>query len=345
MSGAKTAKDSPKKTKKAPDTTSYIEAIRQAMDEEMDRDERVILLGEDIGAYGGAFKATDGLFDKYGPDRVRDTPISESAMVGVAIGAAIEGMRPVVEMQFADFISCAFDQVVNMAATFRYRSGGRVSVPIVIRCPYGGRIHGAIFHSQCPEAWFTHTPGLKVAVPATAYDAKGLLKAAIRDPDPVLFFEHKYLYRRIKEVLPKDQEVLTRLGQAAVRRQGDHLTVVTYGAMVHDCLEAAEQAAKEDNLEAEVIDLRTLVPLDWEAVFESVKKTSKALLVQEDKFTGGMASDMGARIAEEAFEHLDGPVLRVTAPDTPVPFSPPLEEFYQPNAAKVLEALRRLAAY
>jgi 2-oxoisovalerate dehydrogenase E1 component beta subunit len=345
VSGPQTAKGPQKKAKEAPDTTSYIEAIRQAMDEEMDRDEQVILLGEDIGAYGGAFRATDGLFDKYGPERVRDTPISESAMVGVAIGASIEGMRPVVEMQFADFISCAFDQVVNTAATFRYRSGGRVSVPMVIRCPYGGRIHGAIFHSQCPEAWFTRTPGLKVAVPATAYDAKGLLKAAIRDADPVLFFEHKYLYRRIKEILPTDREVFTPLGQAAVRRQGDHLTVVTYGAMVHDCLEAAEQVAKEDGVEAEVIDLRTLVPLDWETVLASVKKSSKVLLVQEDKFTGGMASDLAARIADEAFEHLDGPVLRVTAPDTPVPFSPPLEEFYQPSAEKVVEAMRRLAAY
>lgn len=345
MSRPKTGQPRPKEAREASDATSYIEAIRQAMDEEMDRDERVILLGEDIGAYGGAFRATEGLFDKYGPERVRDTPISESALVGVAVGASLEGMRPVVEMQFADFISCAFDQVVNMAATFRYRSGGRVSVPIVIRCPYGGRIHGAIFHSQCPEAWFTRVPGLKVAVPATARDAKGLLKTAVRDPDPVLFFEHKYLYRRIKEVLPEGHEVLTPLGEAAVRRRGDHLTVVTYGAMVHDCLEAAEKAAEEDGLEAEVIDLRTLMPLDWERVLESVKKTSKVILVQEDKFTGGIASDLGARIAEEAFEHLDGPVLRVTAPNTPVPFSPPLEEFYQPNAEKVLKALRRLAAY
>ncbi len=345
MSQDEAAHKAPGKAKADAQSTSYIEAIRQAMDEEMARDERVILLGEDIGAYGGAFKATEGLFDKYGPERVRDTPISESAMVGAAIGAALQGMRSVVEMQFADFISCAFDQVANMAATFRYRTGGRVSIPIVIRCPSGGRIHGAIFHSQCPEALFTHTPGLKVAVPATAYDAKGLLKAAIRDPDPVLYFEHKYLYRRIKEVLPDDQEVFTPLGQAAVRRPGDHLTVVTYSAMVHDCLEAAEQAAKEDGLNAEVIDLRTLVPLDWETVRQSVEKTGKVLLVQEDKRTGGIASDLAARIAEETFEHLDGPVLRVTAPDTHVPFSPPLEEFYQPNAAKVLEALRRLAAY
>ncbi len=320
---------------------SYLEAIRQGIWEEMERDDRVFILGEDVGAYGGAFKVTAGMLACFGAARVLDTPISESAIIGAAIGAAYMGLRPVAEMQFIDFISCAFDQITNFAAKSRYRWG--VGVPIVIRGPAGGGVHGGPFHSQNPEMYFVHTPGLKVVAPSTAYDAKGLIKAAIRDEDPVLYLEHKFLYRRIKEELPAEDYVVP-IGKAAVRRPGGDLTVLTYGAMVYVALEAAAELAKE-GISMEVIDLRSLLPLDKELVLESVKRNNKVFILHEDTRTGGIAGEIAAIICEEAFEYLDGPVLRVTAPDTPVPYSPPLEEFFLPKVADVLNTARKLAAY
>ncbi len=323
--------------------TTYLKAINEALLEEMERDENVFVIGEDVGVLGGAFKATEGLFQKFGAERVIDTPIAESLIVGAAIGAAILGMRPVAEMQFMDFISCGFDQIVNMAATLRYRHGGRAQVPIVIRGPSGAGVHGVLFHSQNPETWFFKTPGLKVVAPATAHDAKGLLKTAIRDPDPVLFFEHKFLYRRISEELPKE-EYLVPFGQAAIRREGRHLSIITYSAPVHLCLQAAEQLARE-GIEAEVLDLRTLVPLDRETILTSVKKTNKAMIVHEPPRTGGIGGEIAAILAEEAFDHLDGPIVRVASQDTPYAFSPPLEEFILPSVAKIVEKARALARY
>jgi 2-oxoisovalerate dehydrogenase E1 component beta subunit len=321
--------------------TTYVEAIREALFEEMERDERVFALGEDIGVYGGAFKVTEGLLARFGEDRVLDSPISETAIVGAAIGAAMMGMRPVAEMQFADFISCAFDMITNFAAKSRYRTG--VGVPLVIRGPSGGGVHGGPFHSQNPEAYFAHTPGLKIVQPATAYDAKGLLKAAIRDDDPVLYFEHKFLYRRIKEELPREDYVVP-IGKAAVRREGRDLSILTYGAMVWTALEAAETLERE-GLDTEVVDLRTLFPLDEEAILSSVAKTNKAILLHEATRTGGIGAEIAAVLAERCFEYLDAPLLRVTAPDTPVPYSPPLEEFFLPNSARVCQAARALAGY
>ena len=322
---------------------TYLEAIRRALWEEMERDERVFLLGEDIGVYGGAFKVTAGMRDRFGADRVIDTPITESAIVGAAIGAALVGLRPVAEMQFADFISCAFDQIVNFAAKCRYRWGAGVS--IVIRGPAGAGVRGGPFHSQSPEMPYVHTPGLKVVQPATAHDAKGLMKAAIRDEDPVIVFEHKYLYRlpRARVEVP-DEDFVVPIGKAAVRREGRDLTVITYGAMLYHCLDAAD-ALDREGVSAEVIDLRTLLPLDREAIVASAKKTGKVLVVHEDTRTGGIAGEVAAIVNEEAFEHLDGPVLRVTAPDTPVPYAASLEDFFLPNAEKILAAARRLAAY
>jgi 2-oxoisovalerate dehydrogenase E1 component beta subunit len=320
---------------------TYVEAIRQGIWEEMERDPSVFLLGEDIGAYGGAFKVTAGMLEKFGEDRVIDTPISESAIVGAAIGAALMGMRPVVEMQFMDFIACGFDQIVNMAAKLHYRWGP--AVPIVIRGPCGAGVHGGPYHSQSNEMWFVHTPGLKVVAPATAYDAKGLIKAAIRDDNPVIFFEHKFLYRRIKEEIP-EQDYVVPIGKAAVRHEGTDIAVITYGAMVWTALDAARELEKE-GLSLEVVDLRSLLPYDEETVLASVRKCSKVILLHEDTRTGGMAGELAALIAEKAFEDLDGPILRVTAPDTPVPFSPPLEEYFLPNAQKVMEAARKLASY
>jgi 2-oxoisovalerate dehydrogenase E1 component beta subunit len=307
----------------------------------MARDERVFLLGEDIGAYGGAFKVTDGLMAEFGEARVIDTPIAETAIVGAAVGAAMMGMRPVAEMQFIDFISCAFDMITNFAAKSRYRTG--VGVPLVIRGPSGGGVHGGPFHSQNPEAYFAHTPGLKIVQPATAYDAKGLIKAAIRDDDPVLFFEHKFLYRRIKEELPAGDYVVP-IGKAAVRRNGRDLSILTYGAMVWTALEAAKTLETE-GIDAEVVDLRTLFPLDEETILESVAKTNKAILLHEATRTGGIGAEIAAVLSERCFEYLDGPLMRVTAPDTPVPYSPPLEEFFLPNAEKVSRAARALVAY
>ena len=322
-------------------TTTYLEAIRQGIWEEMARDESVFVLGEDVGVYGGAFKVTAGLMDEFGEDRVIDTPISESAIVGAAIGAAMMGMRPIAEMQFADFISCAFDQITNFAAKCRYRwSAG---VPIVVRGPSGGGVHGGPFHSQNPEMYFVHTPGLKVVCPATAYDAKGLMKAAIRDPDPVIFFEHKFLYRRIKAELP-DEDYTVPIGKAAIRRSGSDVSVITYGAMVFLALDAAKELEKE-GIDVEVVDLRSLLPYDKETVLESVKRTNKVILLHEDTRTGGFAGELAATISEEAFDHLDGPIRRITAPDTPVPYSPPLEEFFLPKVSDVVRVARELNAY
>ncbi len=321
--------------------TTYLEAIRDGLSEEMDRDPNVFLLGEDIGVYGGAFKVTAGLLERFGERRVVDTPISEAAIVGAATGASLMGLRPVVEIQFSDFISCAYDQIVNFAAKCRYRWGA--GVPIVIRAPSGGGIHGGPFHSQNPEAAFTHTPGLKVVAPATAYDAKGLIKSAIRDNDPVLFFEHKGLYRRIKEDLPAEDYTVP-IGKAAVVRPGADLSIITYGAMVYVALEAAK-TLQQEGISVEIVDLRTLLPLDEETVLASVRKTSKALLLHEDTLTGGLGGELAARISEKVFDYLDGPIVRVAAPDTPVPFSPPLEEAFLPNAVKVAERARWLARY
>ncbi|SPE29868.1 2-oxoisovalerate dehydrogenase subunit beta [Candidatus Sulfopaludibacter sp. SbA6] len=322
-------------------STTYLEAIREGLREEMQRDPSVFLLGEDIGVYGGAFKVTAGFIEEFGERRVVDTPISEAAIVGAAIGASYMGLRPVAEMQFADFISCGFDQIVNFAAKSRYRWAA--PVPMVIRAPSGGGIHGGPFHSQNPEMWFVRTPGLKVVCPATAYDAKGLIKSAIRDNDPVLFFEHKGLYRRIKEDLPAE-EYTVPIGKAKVVRAGRGLSIITYGAMVWVALEAAGKLA-EEGISIEVVDLRTLLPLDRETVCESVKKTSKVLLLHEDTRTGGMAGELAATITENVFEYLDGPVVRVTAPDTPVPYSAPLEDAFLPNADKVIEKARWLHRY
>ncbi|HEY2015193.1 MAG TPA: alpha-ketoacid dehydrogenase subunit beta [Bryobacteraceae bacterium] len=322
-------------------STTYLEAIREGLWEEMERDPNVFLLGEDIGVYGGAFKVTVGFIEQFGERRVVDTPISEAAIVGAAIGASYMGLRPVAEMQFADFISCGFDQIVNFAAKSRYRWDA--PVPMVIRAPSGGGIHGGPYHSQNPEMWFVRTPGLKVVCPATAYDAKGLIKSAIRDNDPVLYFEHKALYRRIKEDLPTE-EYTVPIGKAKVVREGSDLSIITYGAMVWVALDAADRLAAE-GVSIEVVDLRTLLPLDRETVCESVKKTSKVLLLHEDTRTGGMAGELAATITENVFEYLDAPIVRVTAPDTPVPYSTPLEDAFLPNADKVVEKARWLSRY
>jgi 2-oxoisovalerate dehydrogenase E1 component beta subunit len=322
---------------------TYLEAIREALAEEMRRDPKVFVLGEDVGPYGGAFGVTQGLYDEFGEARVVDTPISESAIVGISIGAALRGYRPVAEMQFADFISCGFDQIVNQAATLRYRYGGRASVPIVVRAPSGGGVSGGLYHSQNPEAWFVHRPGLKVVAPSTAYDAKGLLKAAIRDDNPVVYFEHKFLYRRAKGPVPEGDDVVP-IGVAAVRREGSDATLITYGAMVTPSLEAAENLARE-GVEVEVIDLRSLLPFDKDAILASVDKTSRALIVHEDVKTLGIGAELSAIIMEERFASLDAPVLRVTYPDTHAPFSHVLEQANMPNANTITDALRRLVAY
>jgi len=321
---------------------TYLEAIRQGLWEEMERDERVFILGEDVGTYGGAFKVTDGFLKRFGESRVIDTPISEAAIVGAAAGAAHMGLRPVAEMQFIDFISCAYDMLTNYVATARYRAG--LATPIVVRGPCGGFVRGGPFHSQNPEAAFFHTPGLKIVAPATARDAKGLIKAAIRDDDPVLYLEHKWLYRRIKESLPEGEEILTPIGRARVAREGRDLSIVTYGAMVWKSLEAAEQLDK-DGVSVEVLDLRTLLPLDDAAIVATVKKTNKLLIVHEDTRTGGLAGEIAARINEQAFEWLDGPIMRVTAHDVPLPYAPTLEDFVLPQTEDVVKAARWLAAY
>lgn len=320
---------------------TYLEAIREALDEEMARDRNVFLLGEDIGAYGGAFKVTDGLMQKYGEQRVVDTPISEIAIVGAAAGAAHMGMRPVVEMQFIDFIANAYDMLTNYVATARYRAF--LPTPMVVRGPSGGYVRGGPFHSQNPEAGFIHTPGLKVVYPATAEDAKGLMKAAIRDDDCVLFFEHKYLYRRIKGVMPAGDHVVP-IGKARTAREGSDVSIITYAATVHKSLDAAEKLAAE-GIDVEVIDLRSLAPLDDEAIFNTVRKTNRVLIVHEDTRTGGIAGEITARINESCFAYLDAPVLRVTAHDIPLPYAPALEDFVLPQVDDIVTAVRRLVAW
>jgi 2-oxoisovalerate dehydrogenase E1 component beta subunit len=326
-----------------PKELTYLEGIREALVEEMRRDPKVFVLGEDVGEYGGAFGVTQGLFQEFGESRVVDTPISESAIVGISIGASLRGYRPVAEMQFADFISCGFDQIVNQAATLLYRYGGRASVPIVVRAPSGGNVGGGLYHSQNPEAWFIHRPGLKVVAPSTPFDAKGLLKAAIRDDNPVIYFEHKYLYRRAKGAVPEGDEIVP-IGVAATRRAGDDITLLTYGAMVQPSLEAADRLSN-DGVEVEVIDLRTLMPFDKEAILRSVEKTSRAMIVHEDVKTLGIGAELSAVIMEEKFEVLDAPVMRVTYPATHCPFSNVLEAFNLPDADKITAALRKLAEY
>ena len=345
---------------------TYLEAIRQALWEEMESDPRVFLLGQDVGTYGGPFRVTAGMLDRFGPERVIDTPISESAMVGTAIGAAMLGMRPVVEMQFIDFISCAFNQIINFAGPNHYRWGQQV--PLVIRGPAGGNVHGSAFHSQNPESYFQHTPGLKIVAPATVADAYGLLKAAIRDPNPVLYFEHKFLYRRIKEELPATSKAepapqgppvaasvageppaaggdgLVPLGKARLARPGRDLSVISYGAMLHVALEAAERLAVE-GIDLEVLDLRTVKPLDEEAILATVRKTNRVLVLTEEQLSGSVAGEVAARIAERGFAWLDGPVHRLCCPDTPVPYSPTLEEAYLPNVDKLAARVRELASY
>jgi 2-oxoisovalerate dehydrogenase E1 component beta subunit len=321
---------------------TYLEAIRQALFEEMERDPNVFCLGEDIGAYGGAFKVTDGLQARFGEARVIDTPISEAAIVGAAAGAAHMGMRPVCEMQFIDFISCAYDMLTNYVATARYRA--MLPCPMVVRGPSGGYVRGGPFHSQNPEAAFLHTPGLKIVCPATVSDAKGLLKSAIRDDDCVLFFEHKYLYRRIKEELPAGEH-LVPIGKARIAREGRDASIITYAATVWKALEAADQLAAEDGISVEVLDLRSLQPMDDEAILATVRKTNRVLIVHEDTRTGGVAGEITARINEQAFEWLDAPVLRVTAADVPLPYSPPLEDYVLPQVADIVAGVRRLARY
>src|SRR2546421_1028907 len=318
---------------------TYLQAISDGLREEMRSDERVFCLGEDIGAFGGAFKVTDGFADEFGADRVWDTPLAESAIVGTAVGAAVEGLRPVCEMQFADFIACGFDQLVNVAAKMHYRQG--IAVPMTVRLPSGGGFSGGPFHSQNPEAWFVQSPGLKVVAPSTAEDAKGLIESAIQDPNPVLYMEHKHLYRRIKGQVPEGRFSVP-IGEARLAREGSDLTVITYGAMVWTALEATEDI---DGASVEVVDLRTLVPLDREAILASVRKTSKVLLVQEATRSAGVLAEVAAIIGEEAWEDLDGPVRRVTTPDVPIPFSPPLERAVLPQVDDVKEAARELLAY
>lgn len=317
---------------------TYLQAISDGLREEMRRDESVFCLGEDIGAFGGAFKVTDGFIEEFGADRVLDTPLAENLIVGASIGAAIEGMKPVAEMQFADFISCGFDQLVNVAAKMHYRQG--VAVPMVVRLPSGGGFSGGAFHSQNPEAWFVHSPGLKVVAPATADDAKGLLVSAIRDPNPVCYLEHKGLYRHIKGEVP-DGEHIVPLGEARVARQGEELSVIAYGSAVHLAMEAAEQLEED----IEVLDLRTVSPLDTDAILASARKTGKVLVAHEATQSCGVGGEVAAVISEHAFEDLDAPVRRLTTPDVPIPFSPPLEQHVLPQLDDMKEACRELLAY
>jgi 2-oxoisovalerate dehydrogenase E1 component beta subunit len=324
-------------------TVTYLEAIRQALWDEMEQDQRVFMLGQDIGTYGGAFRVTAGFLDKFGPERIVDTPISESAMIGCAIGASMMGLLPVVEMQFIDFISCGFNQIINFAAPSHYRWGQQV--PIVVRGPAGGNVHGSAYHSQNPESYFHHTPGLKIVAPGTVADAYGLLRAAIHDPNPVLYFEHKYLYRRLKDELATGSDgVVVPIGQARLAREGRDLSVITYGAMLQVALEAAGRL-EGDGIDLEVLDLRTLKPLDQEAILATARKTSRVIVLSEEQTTGSVAGEVAARISQDAFEWLDGPVHRLCCPDTPVPYSPTLEEAYLPNVDKLVAKVRELASY
>jgi 2-oxoisovalerate dehydrogenase E1 component beta subunit len=320
---------------------TYLEAIRDALLVEMRRDASVFVIGEDIGVHGGAFGITKGFSEEFGPWRVIDAPLAETANVGAGVGAAVMGMRPVVEMQFADFVTDAMTQIVNVAAKYHWRT--RMPLPMVIRMPYGGAVKGGPFHSQCMEAWFVHTPGLKVVVPAFAEDAKGLMIAAIRDPNPVMYFEHKHLYRFRREDVPAG-EFVTPIGKARVVREGAHLSIVSYGWMLHKCLQAADAVAGE-GISAEVLDLRSLAPLDGDTILASVRKTGKALVVHEATRTGGFGGEIAALIAEAAFDSLDGPVLRLASADTPVPHNPRLEAAFHPQVEDIAAAIRRLAAY
>jgi 2-oxoisovalerate dehydrogenase E1 component beta subunit len=323
---------------------TLIEGVREALSEEMERDDRVWVLGEDVGKKGGVFLATEGLHGKFGEARVLDTPLAESAIVGVAIGSALNGLIPVAEIQFADFIHPAFDQIVSEAARVRYRSNGVWSCPIVIRAPFGGGVHGGLYHSQSVEAFYAHVPGLKVVIPSTPEDAKGLLKSAVRDPDPVMYFEHKKTYRLIKGEIPEG-EYVTPIGPAAVRREGNRLSCVAWGLMTHYCLEAAESVAAE-GISVEVIDLRTLRPLDTETILGSVEKTARAMVVYEDNLTGGFGAEVAAVIAGDGFPFLDAPVTRVAGPDVPaMPFNKAQEEAFMPSPVKIADAMRKLAAY
>jgi len=318
--------------------TTYVEAIRQGIWEEMERDDSVFVMGEDVAVYGGAFKITKGMLERFGELRVVDTPLAESGIVGAGTGAAINGLRPVLEMQFADFMACGFDQITNFAAKCRYRWGQ--AIPLVIRAPAGGNIHGGPFHSQNVEMPYVHTPGLKVVQPSSAYDAKGLIKAAIRDDDPVIYLEHKYLYRSVKEELPTEDYTVP-IGKANICREGSDISIITYGWMVHVALEAAESASSE-GISVEVLDLRTLVPLDRKAILASAKKTSKIIMLHEDTLTGGLGGELAGIISEHAFDYLDGPLVRIAAPDTPVPFSDSLEKAFLPSVEEVLEKARWL---
>lgn len=324
---------------------SLIEALRAGIDEAMAADERVFVFGEDVGKRGGVFRVTEGLQDKYGPWRIIDSPLAEGVIVGAAIGAAVNGMRPIAEIQFADFIWPAMNQIVSEAARMYYRSNGDWNVPMVVRAPYGGGIHGALYHSQSVEAFFAHVPGLKVVVPSTPYDVKGMIKSAIADPDPVMFFEHKKTYRLIKGEVP-DGDYTVPIGVADIKRNGDDLTIITYGMMMHLALEAAEIVAREDGVETEVVDLRTVRPLDTEAILASARKTGKVLILHEDNLTGGIGGEIAALIAEHAFEYLDGPIMRLAGPDVPaMPFAPTLEDAFMPNTDKIVAKLRELAGY
>jgi len=321
---------------------TYIEAISRGMWEEMERDSSVFLIGEDIGVYGGAFKATKGFVERFGEERVIDAVLAEAAIIGAATGAAVVGMRPIAEMQFSDFVTCGFNQIVTNAAKIHYR--WHLPVPLVIRLPGGGYIHGGPYHSANTEAWFFHVPGLKIVAPSTPRDAKGLMKAAIRDNNPVLFFEFKYLYRRIKDEVPEEDYVV-EIGKADLKREGGDIAIITYGTTVHFCLEAAEILSKEDGVETSVLDLRSLSPLDEEMILSVVKNTGKVLIVHEDSVTGGIGAEIAARISEKAFQFLDGPIRRVGALDTPIPFAPPLEEFVLPNTQRIVEALRSVSTF
>ncbi|MBK7256350.1 MAG: alpha-ketoacid dehydrogenase subunit beta [Ignavibacteriae bacterium] len=323
-------------------TMTYIEALARGMWEEMERDPTVFLIGEDIGAYGGAFKATKGFQAHFGEERVIDTPLSEAAIVGASVGASLLGLRPVAEMQFADFVTCGFNQMVVNAAKTHYRWG--LPVPMVLRLPTGGYIHGGPYHSTSPEAWFFHVPGLKIVAPSTPYDAKGLMKAAIRDNNPVIVLEFKYLYRRLKGEVP-DTDYVVPIGKAELRRQGNDLTVVTYGTTTGFVLDAAERLAAEDGMEAAVVDLRSLMPWDKDRVLEAVRQSGKVLVVHEDAVTGGVGAEIAATIASESFRDLDAPVRRVGAADVPVPFAPALEEAVLPDTERILAAMKELARY
>ncbi|HEY7478664.1 MAG TPA: alpha-ketoacid dehydrogenase subunit beta [Actinomycetota bacterium] len=321
---------------------TYLIAIAEALWEEMERDERVYLLGEDIGDYGGAFKVTEGFLDRFGPDRVVDTPIAEETIVGMSVGSAMEGLRPVAEFQYADFMSSGFDEITTVLSRYHYRSG--VPLPVVLRGPSGGGVRASSFHSINPEPWFAHAGGIKVLCPAFPADAKGLLKSAVRDDNPVLFLEHKWIYRRIKEQVPEEPDFLIPIGQANVRREGDDVTIVTYGAMVHKALEAADALAQRD-VSTEVVDLRTVYPLDEETVLRSIEKTSRAVVLSESYRFVGIGAEVSAVIAEKAFEHLDAPVVRVSPPNLPVPFSPTLEDAFLPQVSDIEAAVERLSAW